>query len=345
MAQDLKLNTEYPEPDEQKVTEELIVLLKGVIEQRYLTGLTYRDVHVKGHAAVRAEFVVEPGLPEELRVGVFREPRTFPAWIRFSNSSEDPAEDGKGDIRGFALKLMGVEGEKLLDIEQEATTHDFIFLSTNVFLTKDARDFCELVACGGLNKKKSLSDYLSITWYFLTHPKVGSGLRKALRKFPHLLEIEWFSATPYLCGERAVKYALKPHLKTKSELPQNPSNNFLRERLIEHLAREGTGFDFMVQPQTDPYREPIENALVPWKEEHAPFYKVATVNIPRQSIGSPEQMMFAENLSFNPWRCLPEHRPLGSANRVRKAVYVAISEYRRSRNGAPTSEPAAGESV
>lgn len=339
MQHNLELNTEYPAPDEQEITEKLIVLLKGIIEQRYSGGLTTRDVHVKGHAAVRAEFIVEPGLPEEFRVGVFKEPRTYPAWIRFSNSSQDPSVDIKGDIRGFALKLMGVEGEKLIETQKDATTQDFIFLSTNLFLTKDAKDFYKLVECGALNKKKSLSDYLGILWYFLTHPRVGIKLLAALRKFPSLLEIEWFSATPYLFGSRAVKYALKPWLKTKSELPQNPSPNYLRERLTEHLAREGTGFDFMVQFQLDPYREPIENSLVEWKEENTPFHKVASIKIPRQKIDSPEQLAFAENLAFNPWHCLPEHRPLGSANRVRKAVYIAISEFRHGRNGVPNTEP------
>lgn len=339
MNQNLKLNTEYPTPDEREITEKLIVLLKGIITQRYLMGTTTRDVHVKGHAGVRAEFVVEPNLPAEFRVGVFKEPRTYPAWIRFSNSSQDPAVDIKGDIRGFALKLMGVEGEKLIDTKKDATTQDFIFLSTNLFLTKDAKDFYELVECGALNKKKSLSDYLGILRYFATHPRVGVKLLAALRKFPHLLEMEWFSATPYLFGERAVKYAAKPWLKTKSELPRDPSNNYLRERLAEHLVREGAGFDFMVQFQLDPYREPIENSLVEWKEANTPFHKIATINIPRQKIDSPEQMAFTENLSFNPWHCLPEHRPLGSANRVRKEVYLAISEFRRSRNGVPNTEP------
>jgi Catalase len=339
MQHDLKLNTEYPAPDEQEFTVKLIALLKGVIEQRYSGGLTTRDVHVKGHAAVRAEFIVEPNLPEEFRVGVFKEPRTFPAWIRFSNSSENPSEDIKKDIRGFALKLMGVEGEKLIETQKDAATQDFILLSTNQFLTKDGKDFYKLVESGALNKKKSLSDYLGITWYFLFRPRVALSLFRGLRKYPHLLEMEWFGTTPYLFGERAVKYALKPWLKTKSELPQNPTGNYLRERLAEHLAREGTGFDFMIQFQLDPYREPIEDSLVVWKEENTPFHKIASIRIPRQMIDSPEQMAFAENLSFNPWHCLPEHRPLGSANRVRKAVYIAISEFRRGRNGVPHTEP------
>lgn len=339
MQRNLKLNTEYPAPDEQEVTEKLIVLLKGIIEQYHSGGVTRRDVHVKGHAGVRAEFIVEPELPQEFRVGVFKEPRTYPAWIRFSNASHEPTADIKGDIRGFALKLMGVEGEKLIETQRDATTQDFIFLSGKVFLNKDGKDFYKLVASGALNKKKSLSDYLSIFWYFLLRPRVGIKLLAALRKVPHLLELEWFSTTPYLFGDRAVKYALKPWLKTKSKLPQNPSDNYLHERLTEHLAREGTGFDFMVQFQLDPEREPIENSLVEWKEENTPFHKVASINIPRQKIDSPEQMAFAENLSFNPWHCLPEHRPLGGANRMRKAVYIAISEFRRGRNGVPTTEP------
>lgn len=272
MKRDLQLNTEYPAPDEQEITEKLIALLKGIIEQRHFTGLTYRDVHVKGHAAVKAEFIVEQGLAPEFRVGVFKEPRTYPAWIRFSNSNQDPGMDIKGDIRGVALKLMGVAGEKLLDTQRDATTHDFIFLSTDVFLTRDARDFYELVKCGALNKRKSLSDYLGTARFFVTHPKVGAGLFRALGKFAHLLEMEWFSATPYRFGERTVKYGLKPWLETKTDLPKTPSINFLRERLTEHLAHEGAGFDFMVQFQTDPYKEPIEDSLVPWKEDNTPFY-------------------------------------------------------------------------
>jgi hypothetical protein len=78
MARNLKLNTEYPAPDELEITEKLIARLKGIIEQRYFTGLTYRDVHVKGYAAVSAEFIVEPLAPE-FRVGIFNEPQTCQA--------------------------------------------------------------------------------------------------------------------------------------------------------------------------------------------------------------------------------------------------------------------------
>ncbi len=333
------LNHESLEPHERETAEKLIASLSDVIAQRYLTGLTYRDVHVKGHAAVEAEFIVDPDLPEDLRIGVFREAKSFPAWIRYSNASHVPEPDIKGDIRGMAVKIMGVPGKKLLGPQEDAQTHDFIFLSTNVFLTSTAFDFYKFVAAGALNYRKSVLDYLKIGWFILTHFNVGIGLLANSKKFADLLEMEWFSATPYLFGDRAVKYKLRPHQKPVSRLPRNPANNYLRERLTEHLARGGAGFDFMIQFQQDPRRQPIEDALVPWKEADAPFRKIATLRIPAQKIDTPERMSFAENLSMNPWHCLPEHRPIGGVNRVRREVYYAISKYRHGRNGVPVQEP------
>jgi hypothetical protein len=334
-----ELCKEVLEPGEAELAGKLIAALRGVIEQWYLTGLTYRDVHVKGHAAVRAEFTVVPGLPKELQVGVFKEARTFPAWIRFSNASHFPAPDIKGDIRGMAVKLMGVEGRKLLGPQQDAQTHDFIFLSTDVFLTRNATDFLKFVEAGALNYHKSLSDYLKLAWYILGHFDVGVGLLANSRKFASLLEIDWYSATPYLFSDRAVKYRLRPWQQPLTPLPAKPAHNFLRERLTADLEQRPAGFDFMIQVQRDPKLQPIENALVPWKEKDAPFEKIATLELPRQKIGSPEFRDVAENLSMNPWHCLPEHRPLGGVNRVRRDVYFGISSFRHGQNGVPVREP------
>lgn len=78
---------------------------------------------------------------------------------------------------------------------------------------------------------------------------------------------------------------------------------------------------------------------MPWSEAEAPFRKIATLRIPMQKVDTPERNSFAENLSMNPWHCLPEHRPLGGVNRVRREVYFAISQYRHGRNGVPVQEP------
>lgn len=45
-------------------------------------------------------------------------------------------------------------------------------------------------------------------------------------------------------------------------------------------------------------------------------------------------MEFGDNLSYNPWRTLAEHRPLGGINRCRKAVDEVLSKSRHQRNEA-----------
>jgi hypothetical protein len=84
---------------------------------------------------------------------------------------------------------------------------------------------------------------------------------------------------------------------------------------------------------------PIEDATVEWDETVSPFRKVARVHIPPQEFESPEHMKFCENLAFNPWRVLPEHKPLGGLNRVRKDLYQELAAFRHQENDVKYTEP------
>ncbi|MEI9806058.1 MAG: hypothetical protein WDN48_18880 [Pseudolabrys sp.] len=64
----------------------------------------------------------------------------------------------------------------------------------------------------------------------------------------------------------------------------------------------------------------IDNPTVSWD---TPEQRVAVITIPPQNFASLEQMTFGENLSYTPWHALPEHRPVGQVNDIRKAVYLA----------------------
>ena len=97
----------------------------------------------------------------------------------------------------------------------------------------------------------------------------------------------------------------------------------------------------MVQFQTDVDKMPIENPLIRWDEKISPFHKLATIVIPRQHFDGAREMEEGDNLSFNPWHCLPEHRPLGGINRSRKKVYEVTSEVRHRRNQTAEVESAA----
>jgi hypothetical protein len=66
---------------------------------------------------------------------------------------------------------------------------------------------------------------------------------------------------------------------------------------------------------------------------------VARIEIPPQEFDTPGQNLFCEALSFTPWHALPDHRPIGVMNRLRKVVYLSVSRYRNDKNGVPNAEP------
>jgi hypothetical protein len=60
--------------------------------------------------------------------------------------------------------------------------------------------------------------------------------------------------------------------------------------------------------------------------------RLGSIAIPKQSFLAQNQLYDCERMVFNPWNCLPEHRPLGSVNRMRLAVYLASRQVRRKLN-------------
>ena len=333
MASRLELNTEYPPPNEQQHIDSLIAVLRAKMERDYAGKRILRDAHPKMHGCVHGEFSVLPDLSADLKIGLFRESRAYPVWIRFSNQNNAVSPDAKPDIRGVAIKLMGVDGEKLIESDPHCGTHDFILISDNRFVTKDVAEFDGLVKglVGGLPK---------LAWYFLTHWRVLRNLISSLRKFNNPLSIRYFGVAPYLLGTRAVRYSLTPRSAGETSVPDHPPNDYLKEAMVKHLASGDAVFDFAVQFQTDPYTMPIEDPGVKWDEAASPFRNVATLTIRSQIFDTKERAEFGDNLSFNPWRCLPEHKPLGGISRARKQVYQALSKFRHERNQAPVAEPA-----
>jgi len=290
------------------------------------------------HGCVHGNFSVLPNLPANLGIGLFAAASSYPVWIRFSNQNNAVSPDIKPDIRGVAIKLIGVPVEKLIDSDPHCTTHDFILISDSRFVTKDVAQFDGLVKGlrGGLPK---------LGWFFLTHLRVLRNLMSSLRKFSNPLSIRYFSVAPYLLGQRAVKYSLIPHGTSDAPVPEHPADDYLRQAMVTQLAGGEAMFDLAVQFQTDPYHMPIEDPGVTWDEVESPFHKVATLHIPSQVFDTAERAEFGDNLSFNPWRCLPEHRPLGGISRARRQVYQGLSRFRHERNRAPQTEPDAFEAT
>ena len=297
-----------------------------------------RGQHPKSHGCVR-RVRYRSERPAELRHGVFREARTYTALARFSSGiSED---DRGGDIHGLAIKLLGVEGPRVLASDKEASTQDLLLSDQPVFFIRDAADYVPF-SRQVLRLSRAPGWWKTAEVLFRAFVlgdrrwRLAAGMRS---KPADLLAQRYWSQTPYKLDRLAVKYSLRPDpFPFPGAAPRNSKDQF-REALVAHLSHKQAVFDFLVQVQTDPAAMPVEDATVEWNEAKSPPVKVATLRIPVQHFDTPAVRTFDENLSFTPWHSLETHRPLGGVNRCRKRVYDAISEERHRTNRVPRREP------
>jgi len=314
------LAEETVDPHETAETADFIEFLKRASAQRYPTGIVRRFNQARAAGCVQAEFTVLDTLPKEHRVGVFSEPRTYQAWIRFASASSQT--DREKDVRGMSIKLSGVSGDNLTAGE---TRQDFVLNSHPVLVAANSKDFFALLKAmeaGGAQR----------ALYFIAHPRSALiGLQSRQNQTSHL-DIPYWSTTPYLFGQgRAVKYIARPCSQTKSAKPSTLTDTYMHDALRAHLQRSDACFDFMIQFQTDSRTMPIEDATVEWKERDSTYHPVARIHIPKQDIEDPGRTKLCEEAGFNPWNCLTEHRPLGSLNRARREIYRAMAEFRHRR--------------
>jgi hypothetical protein len=319
----MEIGEERVAADEAQVTAKFIGFLKDATTKRYPSGVRKRFNQARHTACLEAEFTVLDGLPTGHRVGLFATPRTYQAWIRFANASS--ASDRDRDIRGMSIKLSAVAGENLTP---GASVQDFVLNSHPVMVAPDTGGFLELLQAndaGGFRRAV----------YFLTHPRAAR-IGLAAQKNPTChLDIPYWSTTPYRFGaHRAVKYIVKPTSPNPSPMPATLTDTYLRDALRARLDAEAATFDFMIQFQIDAERMPIEDASVEWKEAESPYHAVARIRIPRQRFDDEARMTRCEQVEFNPWHCLAEHRPLGNMNRARRAIYEAMAAFRGAAAGA-----------
>jgi hypothetical protein len=338
----LGLAEERSLPDEETHLASIIESFDAQMRKLWNPGHFERGGNTKTHGVVRAELTVRDDLPEHMRRGIFAEPHTYPAWVRFSGPGPYVTRDI--DDVGFmsmSIKLMGVPGPKLLGDEQ--FTQDLLGVSTPTFVTPDTRANAEL-------QRWSLKN--AQVFYFLnvrgqTHvlDSIMQLLWTKTQSSP--LEGDYFSCVPYLLGEgQAMQYSFRSRRRNRTRVPRlplRPPDNYLRNAMAATLASEDVEFDVLLQVQTDPFLMPIEDNAVLWPTRLSPRVPAAVLRIPKQTFDSPEQLAFARVLSYNPWHSIPEHRPLGNQSRARKRMYFELSQLRQQMNDVEHYEPTGDE--
>jgi catalase len=324
--------------DEAALTQSIIEDAIRVVEQHRDNTRVLRDAHAKAHGCMKAEVTVSADIDSSLQRGVLSEPgKTWQAWMRLSNGNAYPQFDRARDARGMAIKLLDVPGEKLTQSLQHASEQDFVMFNHPAFFVRDVAEYKSNFAAQADGKKVMafFPSWNPNTWE-IRHLIIAL---KTLSPAPETpVATTYNSIAPFKLGEHNIKYRVipQPEACPEYQLPEQNQDlpNFLRNALYQQLSldRVPACFALQVQRQNPEYYMPIEDPSVEWSEAISPFETVATIKVPAQDFDSREQNLFCDNLSFNPWHALPEHRPIGGINRLRKAVYEAVSIYRLERN-------------
>jgi len=337
----LKIAEEKLIPDEEVYLDSIVSSFKTQMRDLWKPGGFERGGNTKTHGIVRGEFIVHDNLPAELRHGIYAQPHTYRAWVRFSGPGPyiTPDIDDVG-FMSISIKLMGVPGPKLMD--EEKFTLDMFGVSPPTFVTPDTKANAQLQ----IESVKNASIFYFLNFH---RPHLLDLIMQSLwiKTQSSPFEAPYFSCVPYLLGEgQAMQYSVWPKSKQRTRIPRlplRPPDDYLRNAMVAALTAGDVELDIRLQRQTDPHLMPIENNAVLWPEKLSPRVSVATLRLPRQKFDSPAQMEFAKRLSYNPWHTIAEHRPLGNQSRARRRMYLELSKLRHSMNDVPHYEPTGDE--
>ncbi|UVE19515.1 catalase family protein [Pseudomonas sp. LS44] len=334
-----------PVSSEEHIPAGEAALTRGIIddalriaEQHRDNTRVLRDAHAKAHGCVRAQVSVRSDLPTDLRQGVFSEPgKTWQAWMRLSNGNAYPQFDRARDARGMAIKLLDVPGAKLMSGPASAGDQDFVMFNNTAFFVRDVAEYKTnfAIQASGKQVQAFFPGWDPRNWE-IRHLFIALQTLAPAPESP--ASTNYNSIAPFKLGPHNIKYRVIPAPGNcpAYQLPEQNHGlpNFLRNALYQQLSldRMPICFELQVQRQNAAHYMPIEDTSVEWDESISPFETVANIRIPAQDFDTTEQNLLCDNLSFNPWHALAEHRPIGGINRLRKAVYEAVSAYRYGRN-------------
>jgi tetratricopeptide (TPR) repeat protein len=345
---------ERPRPDEDELVNKIVKVLHQNNEwafRKYKHAI--RDAHAKSHGILRGELTVYRDLPDYLRQGLFATPATYPVIARLSSTSGAIRSDQIRGVRGLGIKVLGVHGPRALP-DDHATTQDFLLVTHREFPFADVHAYY----VRGMPMARLLARLPDTALGFASEllggavrllPLVGLSGPSALALFiqpnTHILGDTFYSSAPLRYGDYVAKICVAPLSDSVTALlgervPRGAGPDAFRDMVVEFFHSSSAEYELRAQLCTDLAVMPIEDASVTWPESASPHCGVAKITFPVQDASSPERQVFGDDvLSFNPWRGLADHRPLGSINRLKKQVYEASSQFRHKMNNVARIEP------
>lgn len=310
-----------------------------------------RDAHAKGHGFLKGELIIRKDLPRHLQQGMFAKAATYPIVIRLSSAPGKIQSDKIPAPRGMAIKVIGVEGERLLPNDR-GHNQDFLLVNIPVLAFGTVPDYRKSLE--RLEQNAHSSEFLQralagaargvekVVKVFGGEP--SATLKGLARDNSHLLGETYHSMAAIRFGEYIAKISVAPLSENVKALTgteiEDIKDSTMRDLVVEHFRREGAEYEMRAQLCTDLNRMPVEDAAILWPESLSPHQHIATLRIPPQDAYSPARRVYGDDvLSFNPWHGITLHRPLGSIMRVRNKVYEGSTQFRHDMNMVERIEP------
>ena len=270
-----------------------------------------RASHAKASAFLKGNLRVLDDLPPELRQGLFATPDTYDVAVRLAQGPGEHLSDKVHTHRGMAIKVFGVEGEKLPDHTEN--TQDFVLATGPVFPNGTAASFLAamkgLEAGAGGSMPEAVKAAVSATTGALNSVmKAVTGADSPLLDFfghlaRHPLADCYYSQAALRYGDYVAKIVAVPVSPGQDALGRgaldtgNP--NVFRDATVAYFREQDAEFEIRVQLCTNLETMPVEDASVQWPEVESPCQPVARLSLPRQEAMSEARKIFMNDaLSF-----------------------------------------------
>ncbi len=300
--------------DESQIVSDILAMMAasqcaGMDRHRH----AHRDAHAKSHAIIKAQLDVHEALPAHLAQGIFSQPQSYAVMIRLSSAPGDIHSDKVPAPRGFALKVIGVEGERLVP-ELGGRNQDFLMVNFPVLAfgtvakykkllgilekTAQAPDFFQRIVAGTARMTEDVVEALG-----KTPPATLQGLA---RDNDNLLGETYHTQAAVRYGQHVAKLSLAPKSENVRSLTGESvkvdEHSTMRDMVREFFSTAGAEYDLRAQLCVDLEKMPVEDAAVLWEESLAPHESIATLKIGPQDTFSPARQVYGDDvLSFNPW--------------------------------------------
>jgi hypothetical protein len=245
---------EQLEKGEEETDAALTKTMLGISETAFKdSGRGLRSVHAKSHGLLIGSLRVLDDLPAVLAQGVAASPKSYPVVVRLSTTPGDILDDSVSTPRALALKIIGVEGPRLVENEGGAT-QDFVLANGPAFTSATAKKFLghlKLLAAPPTGPKaRGRPPRRGLETVFEAFGHKSSTLTSlGGQRETHILGDTFYSQVPLLWGPYMAKVSVapvSPELRALTDAPisVNGKPNGNREAVVNFFHRTGADGSF-----------------------------------------------------------------------------------------------------